>query len=51
MAEGDTVEEAVFNGVDVVKMIAVYRAERGELPRLTGIRREDEYGSIDRDSF
>lgn len=29
-AEGDTVEEAVFNCVDVVKMIAAYRAERGE---------------------
>jgi predicted RNase H-like HicB family nuclease len=30
LAEGDTVEEAVFNCVDVVKMIAAYRAERGE---------------------
>jgi predicted RNase H-like HicB family nuclease len=29
-AEGDTVEEAVFNCIDVVKMIAAYRAERGE---------------------
>ncbi|MFB3786792.1 MAG: type II toxin-antitoxin system HicB family antitoxin [bacterium] len=29
-AEGDSVEEAVFNCVDVVKMIAAYRAERGE---------------------
>ena len=29
-AEGDTVEEAVFNCVDVVKMIAAYRSERGE---------------------
>jgi len=29
-AEGDTVEEAIFNCVDVVKMIAAYRAERGE---------------------
>jgi len=28
-AEGDSVEEAVFNCVDVVKMIAAYRAERG----------------------
>lgn len=27
-AEGDSVEEAVFNCVDVVKMIAAYRAER-----------------------
>ena len=26
-AEGDTVEEAIFNCVDVVKMIAAYRAE------------------------
>ncbi len=29
-AEGDTIEEAIFNCVDVVKMIAEYRAERGE---------------------
>ncbi len=28
--EGDTVEEAIFNCVDVVKLIAAYRAERGE---------------------
>ena len=30
LAEGDTVEEAIFNCVDVVKMIAAYRAERNE---------------------
>ena len=29
-AEGDTVEEAIFNCVDVAKLIAAYRAERGE---------------------
>ena len=29
-AEGDCVEEALFNGVDVVKMIMAYRLERGE---------------------
>ncbi|MBM3129909.1 MAG: type II toxin-antitoxin system HicB family antitoxin [Chloroflexi bacterium] len=29
-AEGDTVEEAIFNCIDVVKLIAAYRAERGE---------------------
>ena len=29
-AEGDTIEEAIFNCVDVVKMISAYRAERGE---------------------
>ncbi len=29
-AEGDTVEEAIFNCVDVVKMIYQYRTERGE---------------------
>lgn len=29
-AEGDTIEEAIFNCVDVVKLIATYRAERGE---------------------
>lgn len=28
--EGDTIEEAMFNCVDVVKLIAAYRAERGE---------------------
>ena len=27
-AEGDTVEEAIFNCIDVVKLIAAYRAER-----------------------
>jgi predicted RNase H-like HicB family nuclease len=30
VAEGDTVEKAVFNCVDVVKLIAAYRAERNE---------------------
>ena len=30
LAEGDTMEEAIFNCVDVVKMIAAYRADRGE---------------------
>ena len=29
-AEGDTIEEAIFNCIDVIKMIAAYRAERGE---------------------
>jgi len=29
-AEGDTIEEAIFNCIDVVKMIMAYRAERGE---------------------
>ena len=29
-AEGDTFEEAIFNCIDVVKMIAAYRAERNE---------------------
>ncbi len=29
-AEGDTIEEAIFNCVDVVETIAKYRAERGE---------------------
>jgi len=29
-AEGDTIEEAIFNCIDVVKLIATYRAERGE---------------------
>ena len=29
-AEGDTIEEAVFNCVDVAKLIAAYRLERGE---------------------
>ena len=32
VAEGDTMEEAIFNCVDVVKMIAAYRADRGESP-------------------
>ena len=29
-AEGDTIDEAIFNCVDVIKMVAAYRAERGE---------------------
>lgn len=29
-AEGDTMEEAVFNCVDIVKLIAAYRQERGD---------------------
>ena len=29
-AEGDTIEEAIFNCVDVIKMIDAYRTERGE---------------------
>ncbi len=29
-AEGDTIEEAIFNCVDVVKMILAYRLERHE---------------------
>lgn len=29
-AEGDTIEDAIFNCIDVVKMIASYRGERGE---------------------
>ncbi len=29
-AEGDTIEEAIFNCVDVIKMIAAYRADRHE---------------------
>lgn len=32
-AEGDTIEEALFNCVDVIKMVLAYRAERGESPR------------------
>jgi len=31
-AEGDTMEEAMFNCIDVIKMILAYRAERGEAP-------------------
>ncbi|MFH1635669.1 MAG: type II toxin-antitoxin system HicB family antitoxin [Chloroflexota bacterium] len=29
-AEGDTIEEAIFNCVDVIKLIIAYRVERGE---------------------
>src|SRR3990170_1328656 len=29
-AEGDSIEEAIFNCVDVIKLISAYRAERGE---------------------
>jgi predicted RNase H-like HicB family nuclease len=30
LAEGDSIEEAIFNCVDVLKMIFDYRRERGE---------------------
>jgi predicted RNase H-like HicB family nuclease len=36
-AEGDTVEEAVFNCVDVAKLILAYRAERDDRPALNRI--------------
>ena len=36
-AEGDTIEEAIFNCVDVVKLIAAYRAERGESLGFTAV--------------
>jgi len=29
-AEGDTVGQAIFNCIDVVKLVAAYRRERGE---------------------
>ena len=29
-AEGDTIEEGIFNCIDVIKMIFAYRQERGE---------------------
>ena len=29
-AEGNSIEEAIFNCVDVIKLIAEYRTERGE---------------------
>jgi len=29
-AQGDTTYEAIFNCIDVVKMITAYRAERGQ---------------------
>ena len=36
-AEGDTIEEAIFNCIDVVKMIYQYRKERGETIEAPGI--------------
>lgn len=36
-AEGDTIEEAIFNCVDVVKMIAAYRLARGEALGLNAV--------------
>jgi predicted RNase H-like HicB family nuclease len=29
-AEGDTIDEALFNCIDVIKMISSYRKERGD---------------------
>lgn len=36
-AEGDTLEEALFNCIDVIKLIEAYRAERGESLGLQAI--------------
>ncbi len=36
-AEGDTIEEAIFNCIDVVKLITAYRAERGEVLGLSKV--------------
>jgi len=38
-AEGDTVEEAIFNCIDVVKLIAAYRQRKGSC----------EFGSVKND--
>jgi predicted RNase H-like HicB family nuclease len=35
-AKGDAIEQAMFNCVDVVKVIAAYRAERGETMSTRG---------------
>ncbi|QTA90616.1 type II toxin-antitoxin system HicB family antitoxin [Desulfonema magnum] len=37
-AEGDTIEEAIFNCVDVLKMIADYRKERSETMNLDALQ-------------
>lgn len=37
-AEGDTIEEAIFNCIDVVKMIRAYRAERGQALNVNPIK-------------
>jgi predicted RNase H-like HicB family nuclease len=39
-AEGDTIEEAIFNCLDVIKMIFAYRRERGEPVLQSGILEE-----------
>ncbi|RMG48407.1 MAG: hypothetical protein D6723_15175 [Acidobacteria bacterium] len=36
-AEGETMEEAIFNCIDVLKMIIAYRTERGESIALNTI--------------
>ena len=36
-AEGDTIEEAIFNCIDVVKMIADYRKERNEKLEINAV--------------
>jgi len=36
-AEGDTIEEAIFNCVDVLKMIEDYRKERSETINLNAL--------------
>ena len=37
-AEGDTIEEAIFNCVDVLKMIEDYRKERSETINLNALQ-------------
>jgi predicted RNase H-like HicB family nuclease len=37
-AEGDSIEEAIFNCVDVLKMIFAYRRERGESVGFDAVR-------------
>ena len=37
-AEGNTIEEAIFNCIDVVKMIMAYRIERGKKIRKGTVR-------------
>lgn len=36
-AEGDTIEDAIFNCVDVIKLIIAYRMERGETPEVSSM--------------
>jgi len=43
-AEGDTIQEAIFNCIDVIQMIFDYRKQRGDKPAETIEDLPEKYG-------